>query len=577
MTPTPKPQIPTPKSTDETLKETFESIVIAFILAFIFRAYVVEAFIIPTGSMAPTLLGQHFEVRCEQCGYGFTVDHAREPRAASRALTADCPMCRFPQDIPFATPTRSGDRLLVQKYLYNLIEPRRWDVVVFRNPQAFNDTDGSAGPKINYIKRLVGLPNEALLLIDGNVFVRPLDQPDAPWRIARKTDPQANADWEAIQRSVWQPVYHSAYVPIDQGRASRASRGDTAVRRQAWRIPWRPTNDADPRWDLGGPQRGWQRTYRFTPDPGQPDRPGELRFDWSDYYTHGTPYAYNRLVHRATRGVFRGQPIEELRLAVVATPRGPGVSTELEITARLEETRERLGVRLQADGGVELYRGPLASDDGPAVNRAIGHVSLPPSPVDQPRRVELWWVDQEALVWIDGEVVLRRTFDLPMQLVRSRPAPSDTPHVAIRVHGGAAALSGVELDRDLAYTPRLGDGTPATRGALSRNARGQLTDAPPIAIRPARFFVLGDNSPISSDGRFWNDVEPWIERRMFSEQERLGLDTPTDGGGLANYSHVVPRGLLVGRAFFIYFPAPYAVNRTGRQVLPNFGAMRLVH
>ena len=58
-TPTPvatapaKPRRITDKPTDESLKETFESVIIAFILAFIFRAYVVEAFVIPTGSMAP--------------------------------------------------------------------------------------------------------------------------------------------------------------------------------------------------------------------------------------------------------------------------------------------------------------------------------------------------------------------------------------------------------------------------------------------------------------------------------------------------------------------------------------------
>ena len=40
------------RSGDDTIKDTFEAIVIAFILAFVFRAYVVEAFVIPTGSMA---------------------------------------------------------------------------------------------------------------------------------------------------------------------------------------------------------------------------------------------------------------------------------------------------------------------------------------------------------------------------------------------------------------------------------------------------------------------------------------------------------------------------------------------
>src|SRR5262245_64272150 len=56
------------------IKDTIESILIAFILAFIFRAFVVEAFVIPTGSMAPTLMGAHMRYRCEDCGYEWTVN-----------------------------------------------------------------------------------------------------------------------------------------------------------------------------------------------------------------------------------------------------------------------------------------------------------------------------------------------------------------------------------------------------------------------------------------------------------------------------------------------------------------------
>src|ERR1700740_966168 len=54
-------------------KETIESILVAFILAFIFRAFVVEAFVIPTGSMAPTLYGAHVRYHCADCGYTFDV------------------------------------------------------------------------------------------------------------------------------------------------------------------------------------------------------------------------------------------------------------------------------------------------------------------------------------------------------------------------------------------------------------------------------------------------------------------------------------------------------------------------
>ena len=41
------------------IRETIESVVIAFVLAFLFRTFEAEAFVIPTGSMAPTLMGRH--------------------------------------------------------------------------------------------------------------------------------------------------------------------------------------------------------------------------------------------------------------------------------------------------------------------------------------------------------------------------------------------------------------------------------------------------------------------------------------------------------------------------------------
>src|SRR6185503_12670713 len=72
----PPPVMPPPEK--ENIKETIESILVAFILAFVFRAFVVEAFVIPSGSMAPTLMGAHMRFRCEDCGYQFDVNYPSE-------------------------------------------------------------------------------------------------------------------------------------------------------------------------------------------------------------------------------------------------------------------------------------------------------------------------------------------------------------------------------------------------------------------------------------------------------------------------------------------------------------------
>src|SRR4030042_124741 len=55
-----------------------ESVWIAFVLAFLFRPFEAEAFVIPTGSMAPTLMGRHKDVVCPVCGYRFTARCSEE-------------------------------------------------------------------------------------------------------------------------------------------------------------------------------------------------------------------------------------------------------------------------------------------------------------------------------------------------------------------------------------------------------------------------------------------------------------------------------------------------------------------
>ncbi|MFM9197185.1 MAG: S26 family signal peptidase, partial [Planctomycetia bacterium] len=70
-------------------RETVESIVIAFTLALLFRAFEAEAFVIPTGSMAPTLMGRHKDLVCEACGRDFRVGCSAEEDDQSQSLRAE--------------------------------------------------------------------------------------------------------------------------------------------------------------------------------------------------------------------------------------------------------------------------------------------------------------------------------------------------------------------------------------------------------------------------------------------------------------------------------------------------------
>ena len=58
----------------------------------------------------------------------------------------------------------NGDRILVSKFNYEFSEPKRWDVIVFKFP-------GNA--KQNYIKRLIGLPNETVWVRHGDIYIGP--------------------------------------------------------------------------------------------------------------------------------------------------------------------------------------------------------------------------------------------------------------------------------------------------------------------------------------------------------------------------------------------------------------------
>src|SRR6056297_3916747 len=68
-------------------RETVEAFVVAFILALLFRAFIAEAFVIPTGSMAPTLMGAHKDLECGQCGSDYRVGASIENKASPQRTT----------------------------------------------------------------------------------------------------------------------------------------------------------------------------------------------------------------------------------------------------------------------------------------------------------------------------------------------------------------------------------------------------------------------------------------------------------------------------------------------------------
>lgn len=243
------------------LRENIESIAFAVAIAFAIRYFVVEAFKIPTGSMAPTLLGEHKDVKCPNCGWFFYADRQSESVTCpncqfemSASLYCNncnnrirynwpawlwrkgtCPKCQI--TIPWTDLSNrvihGGNRILVNKFWSKFKKPNRWDVTVFVYPlydlkckscsTQLPDTewrDGLRCPRCgstrfskktkNYIKRLIGLPGEKLQIVNGDIYIND--------KIQRKPD--------SIQETLWLPVYNSHY-PVKEDTTPLWVTGDS--------------------------------------------------------------------------------------------------------------------------------------------------------------------------------------------------------------------------------------------------------------------------------------------------------------------------------------------------------------
>jgi signal peptidase I len=202
----------------EGIVNTLDWLLVAIILALLFRAFALEAFQIPTGSMAETLSGDHWRLRCFRCGYAYNLG------ADSGFSTPRCPSCGYPQPKQATEPMARGDRIFVNKSIYQFSEPRRWDVVIFKNP---------TNPLETYIKRLIGLPGEKVELIDGDVYIN--------GEVVRKP--------RKVQEELWMCLYDNDYQPME-ARARHDADDDRQqeLDEHPWKSPF--ANAEGSAWDL---------------------------------------------------------------------------------------------------------------------------------------------------------------------------------------------------------------------------------------------------------------------------------------------------------------------------------------
>ena len=92
--------------------ELAQSLLVAFSFALIFQGFVIQSFVIPTGSMAPTLLGQHWLIESSQTGTTTTVGLGETRPDTSRLR--DWQISRDHRiETQSGLRTRMGDRIVV--------------------------------------------------------------------------------------------------------------------------------------------------------------------------------------------------------------------------------------------------------------------------------------------------------------------------------------------------------------------------------------------------------------------------------------------------------------------------------
>jgi len=557
----------TPAKPQSSIKETVISLIIAFVVAFVFRGFVLEPFMIPTGSMAPTLMGAHMRFDDKNSGFDWAVNpwmfaQGQEPKprqgTATEPILFHDPMSgREGRDVEI--PTRSGDRIFVLKSVYSFFDPSRFDVVVFKYP---GPTAGEApGSQNNYIKRLVGLPGEQIAFIDGDVFTRrPTDaqkKEDDPWQgegwqIARKP--------ERVQRAVWQPMFDSQYTPWDIQQNSPQA---------PFALPWK---GATPGWNFGE-QGKVSAHYRF-------DATTPTSLEWTNRpITDWT--AYNEFYQVATYPVPPGPvikmgtnaahlicfPVSDIRARCTLTPDTAGLTMSAVLNARGHEFRADLS------GGQAILRmRPAPSkDNAEPAWKDLASVDLPESALKPGRAtaIEFWHVDQMLGLWIDGERIVEAGYDwTPTQRILAAtgmaldaalaaenktggkwplydPAKYRQASFRFEFSGSKFTIHRSAMDRDLYYQPRqrpdgiYGLGTHPSASTI---------------LTSDQFVFCGDNSPASADSRLWTDVDPFTANQI---DDTVG---------------VVHRDLLVGRAFCVYFPAP----KPGSIPIPDAGRLRFI-
>jgi len=382
-----------PRSSDYAwnyIRSLAEFVILLLIAVQLFRTWIVEAYRVPSGSMACTLLGLHFDAVCDACGNRFACGAADDTRPARIV----CPQCGYTGMDPAQLPIARGDRLLVSKGAFAFRSPRRWEVAVFRSPHQATQA---------FVKRIVGLPGESIEIREGDLFV--------DGQLVRKD----LAAQRAMSVLVHDAQFESTEVP--------------------------------PHWQSDAPASLWHGEggrFVFAGDR-RASAAGSARFDWLSYRNYRrspsdpaqideVPISDRLAYNTASRRSEEISLVSDVRLAMRVLTSGPG-----NLGVRITDGRDHFEVHMTpATGQATLFQNGTPVRE----SRATGALFQTHS------TLEISVFDKQLLATVDDRLLFE-----PLPYEPSRlPYTASTRPIAIGASDLVVELTEVQVYRDVYYT-----------------------------------------------------------------------------------------------------------------------------